>query len=1578
MADGYISPFGDSGSAATGAPPPPSVPADDAYVSPFDDAPRPSRRPIGSIEEYENLPGGATYLAPDGSERAKPIDESRRGTSVDLRRPEEDPRAVAPPDTSLSVDTADLGSRLPVTPGGYSVDTSQSVTDPYSYSRPEPVELAGPQGIGDSLFQAAAPNVLDKMRAKYGQSAAPAPARTLGDKMQAYASNAPIVGTIPDNLSPPIAGVTDVVAPFWASDPVVTEAPKPQATRERVAKEGTNTPGRLGSAVGYGTVRGISDMLSFLLPPLGPSSGIERTIQGALDPGRAILEKISPDLVNRDFTPESGAERVAWRVGQEIGGNAIPAGGALTAARVLGPTAARGVFAPLINPARVGPGVATATDMGLATTAGLGAGGARELVGGDETGPVAHIADFLGALAGGLAPMGVAGAWNAVPRALPVTRDAIKEAAAGRLNAKPTQAVEIDAAKEAAPAIPGMRYTTADLLNEPQMLAEARRLERQVDPAGAVERRQANSAAIKDYAAAETPAGNTAAPRAELERRIQGAEAFRADRTVAAENAAADRLGQAETTAQAKLAAAQREADDIIAAERAKVSQTFEAGSSGMKAEDASRLARSELVDAEAAAAQQAGRLYRDVDPEGVLRLPTDPLVTAIKEVRRRQSDEFALSADMPAFMREGLDAKVGPVVTYDQVKAIRKTLTDEIREAERQGKRGLAGNAKTLLGGVEGMLKGLDEAGAAGVAAAGNRVAADAAASRQAGMPVERETAATVYTPRNRPVDVQYEVVEANSLIPSHRHADLSPREDYPADLQPRDRTRAASERQVNDIANNLNPALLGRSALISDGAPMIGSDMVVESGNGRVMALQRAYDRNLPGAEKYRAWLGEQGFSTEGMNNPVLVRRRTSELSPEERAVVAREANERSTASMSATEQAASDARVMPDSMLDLYRGGDIGSAANSDFVRRFVKDVAAGGDAGGMMTKDRELSKMGRERIEAAVLAKAYGDEGLLGALLESGDEGIKAVALGLRSAAPEWARLRAATRSGDVPPEMDITPSLMDAARIVRDARSRDMSVKSLLDQQDAFAPPVDPIADRLLRAFFGEDLTRRARNGEVSDILEGYAQEAQKNLSSARLFSDMPDVQPGEILQRVGERASAGREAEGNSAGRGGGAGGGAGKDGAIERPARPDAAGAKDRATIEPEVNLDPDVVSRYRLANEFFKENVAKTFRAGAAKQVLAKDGSGGPRVAPSAALSRFVKPGAGGEEAIQDFVRAVGSRPAAVQALKDYAIDMASRYATGHDGRVSSAKLAKVRERYKPVMDAFPEVERTLSNVARLQTYVDDLGRTLPERVGAVEAQGKDAVRQAKTEGREAVKDAKGRQRRTAESVQKSAAQFWLDRDPEKAVGVMLGGKDPVAAARDSMRLVRKDPDAVKGVSRATWEYLTKKMTSAVEDEGVRLNASANLLRDKGPALEVLLGGKAQFEKAKNLLEAATITTRTNRASVRGGSDSVQNLQGLPEKAIRSIPAILGAAAGAPFGGVIGSALGATAAHGAAALVRRQQAVVEKLMLEALTDPEVYKTLIMQVNKANERIVANRLRQHIASLGIRVADDD
>ena len=64
--------------------------------------------------------------------------------------------------------------------------------------------------------------------------------------------------------------------------------------------------------------------------------------------------------------------------------------------------------------------------------------------------------------------------------------------------------------------------------------------------------------------------------------------------------------------------------------------------------------------------------------------------------------------------------------------------------------------------------------------------------------------------------------------------------------------------------MAARLQPERLGRSPEANSGAPIVGPDNVVESGNGRTLALGKAYGSARAG--DYRNWLQSQGVDTTG----------------------------------------------------------------------------------------------------------------------------------------------------------------------------------------------------------------------------------------------------------------------------------------------------------------------------------------------------------------------------------------------------------------------------------------------------------------------------------------------------------------------------------------------------------------------------------------------------------------------------------------------------------------------------------------------------------------------------------------
>lgn len=381
-----------------------------------------------------------------------------------------------------------------------------------------------------------------------------------------------------------------------------------------------------------------------------------------------------------------------------------------------------------------------------------------------------------------------------------------------------------------------------------------------------------------------------------------------------------------------------------------------------------------------------------------------------------------------------------------------------------------------------------------------------------------------TAVTAKGREVPVHYMVVNAPDLIASQTDEGQD-NPNYPQEMQPRDRSRAASVQQINEIANTLNPRLLDRSPRASDGAPIVSPDGVVESGNGRVLAIRRAYRSNLPGSKAYRDYLSSQGYPVDGIENPVLVRVRDGDMAPEERQAFTREANERDTLSMSATERAVADAASMPDSVLDLYAGGDVDLAANRPFVRGFIDSVVGTNEQATMIASDGTMSQEAFRRVQAALLAKAYDAPDLVASLIESLDSNIRAIGGALMDVAPRWSRMKMDAKNGTIDPAMDQTERLVEAVRIVQRARREDRSVGDFVNQTDIFSgETVNPVTEGFLRLMFRNDKQWKTPAGRerIVQALTYYLDQADRAQPGVDLLGDTAPA-ADQVLKSAKER-----------------------------------------------------------------------------------------------------------------------------------------------------------------------------------------------------------------------------------------------------------------------------------------------------------------------------------------------------------------------------------------------------------------------------------------------------------------------
>ena len=338
------------------------------------------------------------------------------------------------------------------------------------------------------------------------------------------------------------------------------------------------------------------------------------------------------------------------------------------------------------------------------------------------------------------------------------------------------------------------------------------------------------------------------------------------------------------------------------------------------------------------------------------------------------------------------------------------------------------------------------------------------------------------VFTPENngKPASGIWQVVDADALITSTDKG-------YDDKLQPRNRQRKGSEIQTTEIATNLNPALLGNSAKSSDGAPIIDARGMVISGNGRTLAIRKAYEAEKPErAQAYKNFVYEQaerlGLDVPAnIKKPMLVRR-VDDLGGMSMEEFAARSNKSDLAKMSNAENAIADARRILDAhLLDSFfpsDNGDVLAASNNDFVTGFL-DIIGG--------REEYIDKHGARkpnlapRIKSAVLAAMLNPEkrDIIENLLDN-PQGWNGLINGLFGSVANLAKL-------DGNADYNLADELSKAVEIFVGLQRAGESVATFNAQGDMFNEPISDEVGFLIELF---EKNMRTPTG-ISGVLNEY-------------------------------------------------------------------------------------------------------------------------------------------------------------------------------------------------------------------------------------------------------------------------------------------------------------------------------------------------------------------------------------------------------------------------------------------------------------------------------------------------------
>lgn len=397
------------------------------------------------------------------------------------------------------------------------------------------------------------------------------------------------------------------------------------------------------------------------------------------------------------------------------------------------------------------------------------------------------------------------------------------------------------------------------------------------------------------------------------------------------------------------------------------------------------------------------------------------------------------------------------------------------------------------------------------------------------------------VVTAKGQEVKTAFKLVDAAELIPSNS-TDGRINPNFPAELQPRDRTRQASIMQIDKMARNLRPAQLTDSGLSSHGAPIVGQDLVVESGNGRTMAILKAYDSGR--ADDYRQYLIDNaerfGFTPDkvaSLSRPVLVRERLTDM---DRATFARDSNVSDLQQMSASETAWVDAELIDDRMLDLFNPSESGSLlskSNDAFIQAFMRSV---GDTvgAGLVTSDGRPTRQLLDRMQNAIFAKAYKNDRLVKLVAEEPDPEIRNILSALNASASQFVEMQylngevhksvsdGLTDAIESNPDTSLAEqalnSLVEATEIVRRAKESGQDVNELIAQSGLFGDN-NPEAEALARFIAANNRSAKRMSLAFQELASVINEQLQRQGSAIGDMFGGGEITLIEVLGQVNQR-----------------------------------------------------------------------------------------------------------------------------------------------------------------------------------------------------------------------------------------------------------------------------------------------------------------------------------------------------------------------------------------------------------------------------------------------------------------------
>lgn len=341
---------------------------------------------------------------------------------------------------------------------------------------------------------------------------------------------------------------------------------------------------------------------------------------------------------------------------------------------------------------------------------------------------------------------------------------------------------------------------------------------------------------------------------------------------------------------------------------------------------------------------------------------------------------------------------------------------------------------------------------------------------------------------------DATYKIVPAGDITASH-DMNYAVNDLYPAEYQPRDRNRPQMRGQVEKMTKGMKPELLAESQFVNEGAPVVNNSGVVLNGNGRVMAVQKAYkgltDAHKKSAKAYKDYLvsiapslGIAPEKVQSMDHPVLVRQAADDA--DTNAIIN---STEGGAKLGGAEQAKADADRLKLSTLEQFVDngtGEFMNPSNREFRRAAASDVFSDAEGNSVFNEKGDLSPTGAFRIRNAIFAKAYNDNYLLTQLSEATDNNSKNIMNAMIAAAPEVAKVNEGIKNGTLYPDYDISDVITKTAKTIMSLRNEGKPLSFHLQETDLFSQG-ESEAERLVLEFIERN---KFKSRTIADMYKG--------------------------------------------------------------------------------------------------------------------------------------------------------------------------------------------------------------------------------------------------------------------------------------------------------------------------------------------------------------------------------------------------------------------------------------------------------------------------------------------------------